>query len=411
MSKEIELCNIEIESYSERTSQLGKALKNAFAIGPSVASSKYGKITDKNTTTTKDTTTNNDKEDNTTDKEDNKDSGVKNDSYERVYSYSILEACTNMKLMYNERSSDDSMYSDYYTDDDMSDIFNKVRKYSDTQREHDNDIDKITDSSEDTNSDDSKEKEESPFKETFEPGESYTFKLEMPNEGFSEWTVLFDKRVDTGNIKNMIRSKKFKTAMLEAGKGLQSDGLIPMKIRTCIYDVDDVNKTPMPKFMGHCRYALDSGSTDDAAEDNLTLCLAVAPIDAVTNEPNQYTVIQAIYNVTGDITGGKLGNIIASVDKKVRDYADGNNNRYGYSYYNSDSDNTDKTKSKELSDYLHKAFRCVGDSSMYPNYLNLTKYIKKQLANKNLEFLTYKVGNYTVNKLDDALRNSQIVYF
>lgn len=403
MSKEIELCNIEIESYSERTSQLGKALKNAFAIGPSVASSKYGKITDKNVS--KDANTNNNKEDNNTDKEDNKDSEVKNDSYERVYSYSILEAYTNMKLMYNERSNDDSIYSDYYTDDDIEAMFNKIRDHV-----GDN-ADKSTDDNKDANSDDNKEKEESPFKETFEPGESYTFKLEMPNEGFSEWTVLFDKRVDTDNIKNMIRSKKFKTAMSEAGKGLQSDGLIPMKIRTCIYDVDDVNKTPMPKFMGHCRYALDSGSTDDTAEDNLTLCLAVAPIDAVTNEPNQYTVIQAIYNVTGDITGGKLGNIIASVDKKVRDYADGSNDRYGYSYYDRDSDNTDKTKSKELSDYLHKAFRCVGDSSMYPNYLNLTKYIKKQLANKNLEFLTYKVGNYTVNKLDDALRNSQIVYF
>jgi hypothetical protein len=255
---------------------------------------------------------------------------------------------------------------------------------------------------------DQADNEEEPARqESFTPGETYTFRLEMPNEGFTEWTVLFDSRADVETAKNAIRAKKFKAAMQAASKDLESDGLVPIKARTCIYQITDFRKMPAPNFIGHCRYAFDSGSDEDTSEDNLTICLAVAPINAATNKPDSKTVIQAVYNVTGDITGGKVGQLAAAISKKLRDTADGKSDR---GYDDDDKDN-EKSMSEELSKYLHNAFRCVGDQTMYKNYLTIRKFLSKQIAAKNIEFLTYKIGDKNVNTLVKKFPLGQLVYF
>ena len=98
-----------------------------------------------------------------------------------------------------------------------------------------------------------------------------------------------------------------------------------------------------------------------------------------------------MYNVTGDITGGVIGKLAASATSKIRDKALGtdSSNRYR----DSDDKDSEENQSDELSDWLHKKFRCVGDHTMYNNFKSLREFIKKQVAAGNLELEALFVGN------------------
>lgn len=402
MAKEIQLCEMSISSYEDRFGKNGKILKNAFSLGPSKAALGDGKILESQDEPQPAPAAgdkpapaaDSQKSDQGTQSEQN----ATNDSYTRVNTFSLLEAYSNMSLIF-ERGANSRQTQQ-----------NNAEQGEQPKQDESSD-EKPKNSEEPKDSEETKDKaenEEEPARQdSFTPGETYTFKLEMENEGFTEWTVLFDSRADVETAKNAIRAKKFKAAMQAASKDLESDGLVPIKARTCIYEIKDFRKMPAPNFIGHCRYAFDSGSDEDTSEDNLTICLAVAPINAATNKPDNKTVIQAIYNVTGDITGGKIGQLAAALDKKIRDYADGKSSRG----YDDDDKDSEESMSEELSKYLHNAFRCVGDHTMYKNYLAIRKFLSKQIAAKNIEFLTYKIGDKNVNTLVKKFPLGQLVYF
>lgn len=415
MAKEIQLCEMSISSYEDRFGKNGKILKNAFSLGPSKAALGDGKIlesqdapqpapaADDKPAPAADSQ----KSDQGTQSEQN----ATNDSYTRVNTFSLLEAYSNMSLMFERGAGSRRRRSLRRAQQNNNQSQQNNAEQGEQPKQDESSDEKPKNSEEPKDSEETKDKaenEEEPARQdSFTPGETYTFKLEMENEGFTEWTVLFDSRADVETAKNAIRAKKFKAAMQAASKDLESDGLVPIKARTCIYQITDFRKMPAPNFIGHCRYAFDSGSDEDTSEDNLTICLAVAPINAATNKPDNKTVIQAVYNVTGDITGGKIGQLAAALDKKIRDYADGKSSRG----YDDDDKDSEESMSEELSKYLHNAFRCVGDHTMYKNYLAIRKFLSKQIAAKNIEFLTYKIGDKNVNTLVKKFPLGQLVYF
>lgn len=430
MAKEIQLCEMSISSYKERFGKNGKVLKNAFSLGPSKAALSNGKIIEPQDAPQQ---AQNDEptpapapaaDQQQSDQSAPSEQTATNDSYIRVNTFSLLEAYSNMSLMFeagkgkkrkkkknkNRQTQQNSTEQTNVINDTIEaprDIPPHGDYLVDAEQSEQPQQDETSQSNEEPR--DQAENEEEPARQdSFTPGETYTFKLEMENEGFTEWTVLFDSRADVETAKNAIRAKKFKAAMQAASKDLESDGLVPIKARTCIYEIKDFRKMPAPNFIGHCRYAFDSGSDEDTSEDNLTICLAVAPINAATNKPDNKTVIQAIYNVTGDITGGKIGQLGAAISKKLRDHADGKRN---YGGYDDDDKDSEKSLSEELSKYLHNAFRCVGDHTMYKNYLAIRKFLSKQIAAKNIEFLTYKIGDKNVNTLVKKFPLGQLVYF
>ena len=223
----------------------------------------------------------------------------------------------------------------------------------------------------------------------------YEFNVGIVDEGYTTWKVAIDSRSDAGSVKNAIRAKKFKEAYNIASKSVKSDGLVPLSCTTYIRKAPGGKKDIQPPFIGHCRYAIDSGYESEyrssGDKDGLTLCLAVAPINGRTKKPDEDVVIQAVYNVTGDITGGIIGKLAASATSKIRDKALGtdSSNRYR----DSDDKDSEDNQSDELSDWLHKKFRCVGDHTMYNNFKSLREFIKKQVAAGNLELEALFVGN------------------
>jgi hypothetical protein len=335
-------------------------------------------------------------------------------------SYSILEAFSNMHLVYEAPDSIE-------ISDDLASALKNLPggNKQDRQDEKGNKQDKSDEKGnkqdkpdEKGNSKDSGDNKDSNDKDDsadikigeFKQGEIYEFRVGIEPEGYTQWKVAIDSRADIKAVKNAIRAKKFKTAYQIASKDTKSDGLVPLSATTYI------NKKPpiYPAFIGHCRYGFDSGSMD-GPEDNLTICLAVAPINAKTNKPSEDTVIKAVYNVVGDITGGVLGNLAATITQKVRDAADGKSSRYDRDYDNDDKD-SEKNASEELSKFLNKKFRCVGDHTMYDEFLSIRKFIKSHLGDNTLELKSVTVGNDSSSKPLSAaackeVYKNKLVYF
>lgn len=422
MAKEIQLCEMRISDYKERFGKNGKILKNAFSLGPSKAALSNGKIIesqDEPQPAQNDEPAPASADSQQSDQDTQSEQSATNDSYTRVNTFSLLEAYSNMSLVFERgagsrrrrslrRAQQNNSQSQQNNAEQTSDAGASEEPNDNNNAEQGEQSQQDEQPKDNEETKDQADNEEEPARQdSFSPGVTYTFRLEMQNEGFTEWTVLFDSRADVETAKNAIRAKKFKAAMQAASKDLESDGLVPIKARTCIYQITDFRKMPAPNFIGHCRYAFDSGSDEDTSEDNLTICLAVAPINAATNKPDSKTVIQAVYNVTGDITGGKVGQLAAAISKKLRDTADGKSSRG----YDDDDKDSEQSMSEELSKYLHNAFRCVGDHTMYKNYLAIRKFLSKQIAAKNIEFLTYKIGDKNVNTLVKKFPLGQLVYF
>lgn len=253
----------------------------------------------------------------------------------------------------------------------------------------------------------------------FVPGKIMSFDIGIDGEGFTEWKIVFNER--SKNIERAIeyiKKKQFKAAFTIASKGVESEGFIPISAETYIAKVPSGQKNIQPPFIGHCKYAIDAGSEGgnsdkDRGSEGLTICLAVAPINGRTNKPSEDMVLQAIYNVTGDITGGALGNLLATITGKLRDKSSGDRDRYGG---NSDKDSdSEASKSDELSKFLHKKFNCVGDHTMYGNFLTLRKFIKKQLSEGNLELESFNVDGkeigINIDNIETALASKKFASF
>ena len=346
------ISELSISSPDERFSNEGKMLKSMWMLGPSKAVISKGVITDLGNTGS-DTSGN----ENTGDASADNKGQSKTDNEAFCHTYSILEAFSHLHKLYEDSTGKDS-----------------------NQQSNDNS---------------GKDNEVEVGKFSYSEGNVYEFNVGIEDEGYTTWKVAIDSRADIGSVKNSIRAKKFKEAYNIASKSVKSDGLVPLSCTTYIRKDPGGKKDIQPPFIGHCRYAIDSGYESEyrssGDKDGLTLCLAVAPINGRTKKPDEDVVIQAVYNVTGDITGGVLGKLAASATSKIRDKALGtdSSNRYR----DSDDKDSEDNQSDELSDWLHKKFRCVGDHTMYNNFKSLREFIKKQVAAGNLELEALFVGN------------------
>ena len=347
------ISELSISSPDERFSNEGKMLKSMWMLGPSKAVISKGVITDLGNTGS-DTS---DSNDNTSDSStNNKEQSTNTNSEAFCHTYSILEAFSHLHKLYEDSAGEDS------------------NKQSNGNGDKDNEVEV--------------------GKFSYSEGNVYEFNVGIVDEGYTTWKVAIDTRADAGSVKNAIRAKKFKEAYNIASKSVKSDGLVPLSCTTYIRKAPGGKKDIQPPFIGHCRYAIDSGYESEyrssGDKDGLTLCLAVAPINGRTKKPDEDVVIQAVYNVTGDITGGVIGKLAASATSKIRDKALGtDSNRYR----DSDDKDSEENQSDELSDWLHKKFRCVGDHTMYNNFKSLREFIKKQVAAGNLELEALFVGN------------------
>ena len=201
----------------------------------------------------------------------------------------------------------------------------------------------------------------------------------LPNEGYTKWHILVNKEIqDTTSLKaisNFIQSKKFKEAYKYASSKVNSDGLVFMSAETYL------NKDQTIPFLGRCRYAINASDDEDSGEDQ-SISFAVAPINCVTKKPDEAYVFLTKYNITGDFTNGKAGELYASLVRHLDDVNAGKA-RLGQSSNDSDDDTTD-----ELDKFLTDIFKTPGDDSMYNRFLQIRDYINDCIKDNTLELKT-----------------------
>lgn len=389
----VRLCSLEVGT-KDRFTDNGKLLKSIFMLGPSKAVISNGKIIDSadqqsNQSQPSENSKNNDTDNQT----------QINDSLFREHNYTILESCFNLNKVFE-------------ADDAASNLIDGLRNLAnnDSNTSHDdttqssnqdNNTASDSDSNDDSDNDESQDTEdnnndESTSDNTFSEGEHYTFRVVLQNEGYTEWEIVFNAACSNiDQVKNYIRAKRFKQAYNVASNGVESDGFVPVRLSTFAVD----NMKIAPPFIGHCRYGFDSGS-EEGEEDNRTICLAIAPINARTNKTDSSLLIQTVYNVVGDISDGKLASLLTNIRNTATSTSDDR-------YYNDDDDSDNA--SDELSKFLHRKFKCVGDQTMYKNFLEIKKFIQKHLNNNNLEYVKDETTN--ISLYETAAAKSKVIYF
>lgn len=414
----VRLCSLEVGT-KDRLTDNGKLLKSIFMLGPSKAVISNGKIVDSGTqqnnqnqqseNSQTDSTNNSQSENSQDSSADNQTQSQTqtqtNDSLFRERNYTILEACFNLNKVFE--ADDDAAASniidglrnlannDSDTPPDVIQSSNQdsdnTTSDSDSERNHsDSDNDTTEDTEDDSNND------EQTSNNTFNAGEHYTFRVVLPNEGYTEWEIVFNAACSNiDQAKNYIRAKKFKQAYNIASDGVDSDGFVPVRLSTFVVD----NMKIAPPFIGHCRYGFDSGS-EEGEEDNRTICLAIAPINARTNKTDSDLLIQTVYNVVGDISDGKLASLLTNIRNAATSTSDDR-------YYSNDDDSDNAND--ELSKFLHKKFKCVGDQTMYKYFLEIKKFIQKHLNNNNLEYVKNESTN--IRLYENAAAKSKVIYF
>ena len=202
----------------------------------------------------------------------------------------------------------------------------------------------------------------------------------LPNEGYTKWHILVNKEIQDATslkaISNFIQAKKFKEAYKYASSKVQSDGLVFMSAKTYL------NKDQQIPFLGRCRYAINASEDEDSGEDQ-SISFAVAPINGVTKKPDEAYVFLVKYNITGDFTNGKAGELYASLVRHLDDVNAGKARLGQPSRDSDDDDNTD-----ELDKFLTDQFKTPGDDSMYNRFLQIRNYINDCIKNNTLELKT-----------------------
>ena len=202
----------------------------------------------------------------------------------------------------------------------------------------------------------------------------------LPNEGYTKWHILVNKEIQDATslkaISNFIQAKKFKEAYKYASSKVQSDGLVFMSAKTYL------NKDQQIPFLGRCRYAINASEDEDSGEDQ-SISFAVAPINGVTKKPDEAYVFLVKYNITGDFTNGKAGELYASF---VRHLDDVNAGKARLGQPSRDSDGDDNTD--ELDKFLTDQFKTPGDDSMYNRFLQIRNYINDCIKDNTLELKT-----------------------
>ena len=342
----------QISFIKNSTTETQKLLKAVFLLGPSKAVLSNGNVIVSKVKIDQDV------ED---DQSENKDNETQTDessedSSNESYNYTILEALSFLR------------YNKVYEDDDSSKE-DSVKNSEESPKEDDSDEEK-SDAKNDID-DKNKEDTDHEFSDT-----DLEVIVNLPNEGCTKWHIRLNNITDEGKVIAALKSKKFKAAYDIANaqaasvveEGQSAEGITILSATTML----DKKREQLAPFIGKCRWAFDVGTDDNNAE-SLDLEIAIAPIDGKSKKPMERTVYHTVFNIVGDITNGSLEGF-DTLDK-VKEFMAGNE----------DSDR-DNDASEVLHKWLQSNFRCVGDSSMYDDFLKVRKFIDNNLKKKTIEF-------------------------
>ena len=342
----------QISFIKNSTAETQKLLKAVFLLGPSKAVLSNGNVIVSKVKIDQDV------ED---DQSENKDNETQTDessedSSNESYNYTILEALSFLR------------YNKVYEDDDSSKE-DSVKNSEESPKEDDGDEEK-SDAKNDTD-DQNKEDTDHEFSDT-----DLEVVVNLPNEGCTKWHIRLNNITDEDKVIAALKSKKFKAAYDIANaqaasvveEGQSAEGITILSATTML----DKKREQFAPFIGKCRWAFDVGTDDNNAE-SLDLEIAIAPIDGKSKKPMERTVYHTVFNIVGDITNGSLEGF-DTLDK-IKEFMAGDE----------DSDR-DNDASEVLHKWLQSNFRCLGDSSMYDDFLKVRTFIDNNLKKKTIEF-------------------------
>lgn len=342
----------QISFLKNSTAETQKLLKAVFLLGPSKAVLSNGNVIVSKVKIDQDV------EDDQSENQDNETQTDESseDSSNESYNYTILEALSFLR------------YNKVYEDDDSSKK-DSVKSGEESPKEDDGDEEK-SDAKNDID-DKNKEDTDHEFNDT-----DLEVVVNLPNEGCTKWHIRLNNITDEDKVIAALKSKKFKAAYDIANaqaasvveEGQSAEGITILSATTML----DKKREQLAPFIGKCRWAFDVGTDDNNAE-SLDLEIAIAPIDGKSKKPMERTVYHTVFNIVGDITNGSLEGF-DTLDKIKEFMAD-----------NEDSDR-DNDASEVLHKWLQSNFRCVGDSSMYDDFLKVRTFIDNNLKKKTIEF-------------------------
>ena len=342
----------QISFLKNSTAEAQKLLKAVFLLGPSKAVLSNGNVTVSNVKIDQDVE---DDQSKNQDSETQADESSE-DSSNESYNYTMLEALSFLR------------YNKVYEDDDLSKE-DSVKSSEESPKEDDGDEEK-SDAKNDID-DKNKEDTDHEFSDT-----DLEVVVNLPNEGCTKWHIRLNNITDEDKVIAALKSKKFKAAYDIANaqaasvveEGQSAEGITILSATTML----DKKRELLAPFIGKCRWAFDVGTDDNNAE-SLDLEIAIAPIDGKSKKPMERTVYHTVFSIVGDITNGSLEGF-DTLDKIKEFMAD-----------NEDSDR-DNDASEVLHKWLQSNFRCVGDSSMYDDFLKVRTFIDNNLKKKTIEF-------------------------
>ena len=342
----------QISFIKNSTAETQKLLKAVFLLGPSKAVLSNGNVIVSKVKIDQDVDD---------DQSENKDNETQTDessedSSNESYNYTILEALSFLR------------YNKVYEDDDSSKE-DSVKNSEESPKEDDGDEEK-SDAKNDID-DKNKEDTDHEFSDT-----DLEVVVNLQNEGCTKWHIRLNNITDEDKVIAALKSKKFKAAYDIANaqaasvveEGQSAEGITILSATTML----DKKREQFAPFIGKCRWAFDVGTDDNNAE-SLDLEIAIAPIDGKSKKPMERTVYHTVFNIVGDITNGSLEGF-DTLDK-IKEFMAGDE----------DSDR-DNDASEVLHKWLQSNFRCLGDSSMYDDFLKVRTFIDNNLKKKTIEF-------------------------
>ena len=313
------------------------------------------------------------------------------------YNYSLFEAFSRLN---KTRFYEDDINIDDAVDNLHANKAADKAQSNDTAQSDDKsnaESDKSEPKDNDDKSDNKSDEDESEHSDDNVSDTEFIVIVDLPNEGCTKWRVRLDNVSDVTKVKNAIISKKFRTARDLANKlanannkdGQPIEALKVLSVSTMI----DKNNEAYAPFVGRCRWAFDVGS--DSPEDSAELEIAIAPFNCKKQppKPDEKIIYHSVYKIIGDITDGSLEGF--EMIGKVKDFFNGDDNK----------ENNDPSKS--LSDWLHKKFKCVGDSSMYKQFLAIRKFVKECIKNKTLKEMPEANGASNVKNYAATVKSAK----
>ena len=367
----------------QRLSQQAKILKANFLMGPCRANGIIVNVEipdlqnqtkqDDNKGADNKTATNKSTDNKTVSKSDTQQSQSINPSTGKPnekYNYSIFESyMAYSNYVFNEDSDTNSQ------SDEDSDTNSQSDKDSDSDKGSNNKLDKKISK----NATDDDNKDETGTAE-FNPGSEIYVQVLLPNEGYSIWQLYADQQASNIQslkaIQKLLIAKKFKQAYQFASKLSPSEGLVATRCASYLNTNIDL------PFLGRCRYAINASNDDDVGE-NQSISFAIAPINCVTKKPGEDYVLLARYNVTGDFTNGKAGELSATLSKHFGDVAAGRKNLIPNE--RDLDDEYDDEAQEAIDKFLGNLFKTPGDDSMYKDFVEIRDYLHDQIERGNLE--------------------------